>query len=89
MYCIFICRGAARQIEIPAAQPGAVLQKQTQRLSPDDRHLPKLILEADGFFPTSTYLTTKKPAALQAYRLVNNRLLAEISLFFIEKKLSY
>ena len=66
-----------------------MLQKQTQRLSPDDRHLPKLILEADGFFPTSTYLTTKKPAALQAYRLENNRLLAEISLFFIEKKLSY
>ena len=54
MYCIFICRGAARQIEMQAAPPQAVLQKQTQRLSPDDRHLPKLILEADGFFPTST-----------------------------------
>lgn len=49
-------KGWKRRADILFVQhrPGAVLHKQTQRLSPDDQNLPKKILEADGFFPTST-----------------------------------
>ena len=70
-------KGWKRRADILFVQhrPGAVLHKQTQRLSPDDQNLPKKILEADGFFFRPALSISKKPAVLQAIRLENNRLL--------------